>query len=39
MRGKLNNLISKPHFPQKRERLELRRAIVRIKGLSKGIGS
>jgi len=38
-RGKLNNIKSKPHFSQKRERLEFRGAIVGIRELSRGIGS
>ena len=37
--GKLNNIKSKPHFSQKREKLEFRGAIVGIRAPSRGIGS
>ena len=36
--GKFTNLKSKPHFPQKREKLEFLRAIVGIKELIGRIG-
>ena len=36
--GKLNNIKSKPHFSQKKERLEFQGAIVGIREHSRGIG-